>query len=128
MAQFINDVKIRPIVDDGIIVELVKKLYGLNVKSIRELNGYDDKNYWINCDNINDNVYIDKISADGYVFKIMNSLDSKNPKFIEGQNEMMLYLNQRDINCSVPVMNLMGSYYSAEKIREMDNTTYIVCI
>ncbi|KAK0078982.1 hypothetical protein PV325_001883 [Microctonus aethiopoides] len=126
MAQFINDVKVRPIVDDEIVVKLVKKLYGLNVKNIRELNGYDDKNYWIHCDDTNDNVYINKISADGYVLKIINSLDSKDTKFIEGQNEMMLYLNQRDINCSVPVMNLMGSYYSVEKIREMDNTTHIV--
>lgn len=28
----------------------------------------------------------------GYVFKIMNSLDSKKTSFIDAQNQMMLYL------------------------------------
>ncbi|XP_057319902.1 hydroxylysine kinase isoform X1 [Microplitis mediator] len=126
MALPLTEKKIRPVVNDEIVRKLVEKLYGFKVKSIQELNSYDDKNYRIICYPEFENIYVKNIANEGYVLKIINSLDSQDQASIEGQNEMMLYLNKCNISCSVPIPNLCGSYYSLEKLRSKDTTEHIV--
>ncbi|KAG8038925.1 hypothetical protein G9C98_003232 [Cotesia typhae] len=126
MASSVIERKIRPVVSDEIAIKLVEKLYGLKVKNIQELNSYDDKNYRILCDPEFENPHLKKINHEGYVLKIMNSIDSKDKSCIEGQNEMMLYLNKCNITCSVPIKNIHGSYYSLEKLKNEDIAEHIV--
>ncbi|XP_015112719.1 hydroxylysine kinase [Diachasma alloeum] len=120
------EVRNRPNVDDKTAIELVNTLYGFKVMSIRELNGYDDKNLRIKCVEDFDNPHVKSIETDGYVLKIMNSLDSKNVSLVEGQNAMMLYLHQRSISCPIPVMNLKGSYYSLEDLGEGEENKNVI--
>lgn len=52
----------------------------------------------------------------GYVLKITNALDSKKQSFMEGQTEMMVFLNEKSISCPKPVKNILAKYCSLEKI------------
>ena len=40
----------------------------------------------------------DDICNEGYILKIVNSLDSKKQSFIDAQNEMMIYLGKLNSN------------------------------
>lgn len=57
--------------------DLVQRLYGLRVKSVKELDSYVDKNYLVKAEAEYDNPHIKEVRADGYVLKVLNSLDSK---------------------------------------------------
>ncbi|XP_033220105.1 hydroxylysine kinase [Belonocnema kinseyi] len=108
---------IKPILTQENAIEIVEKLYGLRVSKITELNAYDDKNYHIigNKQEFN-NPYINEVSQDGYVLKIINSLDSKKTLMIEAQTELLLFLNKKGISCPLPVKCISGSYFSLQKI------------
>ncbi|KZC04169.1 Aminoglycoside phosphotransferase domain-containing protein 1 [Dufourea novaeangliae] len=80
--------RIRPPGSDQIVSDLLKKLYGLKVIEVTELNAYDDRNYHVH-------------TRKGHV--------------IDAQNEMLIFLNQRGIKCPLPVRNISGAYYSLEK-------------
>jgi hypothetical protein len=61
---------------------LVEDVFGLRVQSIKQLDGYDDKNFFITVDDsfcCNPHLNAETRSQPGYVFKVMNSLDSRNP-------------------------------------------------
>ncbi|XP_063995771.1 hydroxylysine kinase [Diachasmimorpha longicaudata] len=127
MDQATLEVRNRPNVNDKAAIELVNILYGFKVISIRELNGYDDKNLRIKClEEDFDNPHVESVEKDGYVLKIMNSLDSKNISLVEGQNAMMLYLHQQSVSCPIPVMNSKGSYYSLEDLGEGKNNKNVI--
>jgi hypothetical protein len=59
---------------------LVRRLYGMSAIKVVELNSYDDKNFHILVDTATSGDV--KWSEDGYVLKILNSLDSKFPEAI----------------------------------------------
>lgn len=108
---------IRPKADKKTASDLVTRLYGFRVKNVTELNAYDDKNFHVTCDERDfDNPWINEVSGDGYVLKIMNSLDSKKTDFVDGQNELLIFLNENEINSPSPVRNLQNRFYSLEKI------------
>ena len=46
------------------------------MKSIKELVSYDDKNYLVKVYDEHNNPYVSEIWPHGYVFKVLNSLDS----------------------------------------------------
>ncbi|KAF2904075.1 hypothetical protein ILUMI_02092 [Ignelater luminosus] len=107
---------IKPIIDVAECKILVEALYGLECSSITELNGYDDKNYKVLVNNVNiKNENVKDVCKDGYVLKIMNSLDSKKISFVEAQNSLMLFLCNNDVTCPRPVKNRNGEYYSIER-------------
>ncbi|XP_011496885.1 PREDICTED: hydroxylysine kinase [Ceratosolen solmsi marchali] len=112
----ILDQLIKPNVNEEYAKYLVEQRYGLKVKSISKLNAYDDRNYHVLCENRfhSSNPYIAMIAKDGYVLKIINSLDSRNTDFIEAQNELLLFLDKMGFICPVPVRQKDGSYYSME--------------
>lgn len=72
--------------------KLLEKLYGLKCKSIIELIAYDDKNYKVIVEDHCDNENIAQVCENGYVFKILNKLESKKVALIEAQKDMMLFL------------------------------------
>ncbi|CAK9830902.1 Hydroxylysine kinase [Anthophora retusa] len=104
--------RIRPPGSDQIATHLLKEFYGLDVLSINELNAYDDRNYHVVCNELHMNPHITTVSKYGYVLKIMNSLDSQKRHVIEAQTEILIFLNQRDINCPLPVKTVHGQYYT----------------
>ncbi|XP_066139359.1 hydroxylysine kinase [Euwallacea fornicatus] len=100
-----NQELVKPRVDFDEVRNIVFDMYGLKVLSIRELNGYDDKNFHIVVDEtVNSNAHIEKCFNDGYVLKIVNSLDSKNKPGFEAQTELLWFLNQNGIRCPKPVV------------------------
>ncbi|XP_076279380.1 hydroxylysine kinase-like isoform X3 [Lasioglossum baleicum] len=108
--------RIRPPGSEHIVSVLLEKLYGLKVTKITELNAYDDRNFYIICENLHKNPHIDSVSEDGYVLKIVNSLDSRKSHVVDAQNEMLIFLNERHITCPLPVKNVNGEYYSFETL------------
>ena len=67
---------IRPQLSQQTAIGLIESLFGLHVKTIKELNSYDDRNYFISVDSNYDNPHIADLWPHGYVFKVMNSMDS----------------------------------------------------
>ena len=109
---------IKPAVTKENVIRIMEKLYGLNVSKITELNAYDDINYHVICNQTNfNNPYITEVSKDGYVLKIINSLDSKKTTMIEAQTELLLFLNTKGISCPLPVKCISGSYFSSENLQ-----------
>ncbi|KAJ2944894.1 hypothetical protein O0L34_g1786 [Tuta absoluta] len=107
---------IRPNIDHEGVKLLAERLYGISVLEMTELNGYDDKNYRIIEDPNVKNPLITTHSPHGYVLKIMNSLDSQNVDVVEAQNEIMNFLNTRNVTCPKPVRNIFGHLHSVESI------------
>nr|CAH7761092.1 unnamed protein product [Callosobruchus chinensis] len=72
--------------------------YDLKVSQIRELNGYDDRNYYISAQKQNETTEV------GYVLKVINSEDSKNEKLFEGQSLLLEHLGEKGIPCPKPIV------------------------
>ncbi|XP_045762192.1 hydroxylysine kinase [Maniola jurtina] len=106
----------RPIIDHDGVKLLAERLYGISVLELIELNGYDDKNYKIIEDPNVKNPLITNHSPHGYVFKIMNSMDSQNVDVVEAQNEIMNFLITRSVTCPKPIRNVFGHLHSLENI------------
>lgn len=114
--------QIKPQVCEDTVREIIETNYGLQVKSVIELVGYDDKNYRILCkDQENQNPFISEVSKDGYVLKIINSLDSQKIGFIDAQTEILFFLNQHGIKCPVPQRQSKGLYYGVELLGNLNN-------
>ncbi|CAG9792288.1 unnamed protein product [Diatraea saccharalis] len=107
---------IKPIIDHEGVKLLVERLYGISVLELVELNGYDDKNYKIVEDPNVKNPLITNHCPNGYVLKIMNSMDSQNVSVVEAQNEIMNFLNARSVTCPKPIRNVYGHLHSVENI------------
>lgn len=113
--------RIRPPVTEETAVALLGRLYGMKATSVRELDAYDDRNYHVVCQETHANPHVASPEKAGYVLKVINSLDSRKVGVIEAQNELMIFLNQRDVCCPLPIKNVNGAYFSLEKLRS-DNT------
>lgn len=107
---------IRPIIDQEGVKLLAERLYGISVLEMEELNGFDDKNYKITEDPNVKNPLITNPSENGYVLKIMNTIDSENVGLVEAQNEIMNFLATRSIICPKPIRNVYGHLHSIENI------------
>ncbi|KAL5022539.1 hypothetical protein ScPMuIL_001694 [Solemya velum] len=108
---------IKPIVPEGVLKDLVWRLFGLHVIKHKELVSYDDKNFYItvNCEEWN-NPYILDVCPDGYVLKILNSMDSTRPQLIEAQHAFMQHLRDNGIRAQEPALNLQGTDMILTKI------------
>lgn len=112
---------IRPQMTEKTAIHLVKTLYGLTVRSIKELNSYDDKNYLVQVDAEHTNPHLETLWPHGYVLKVLNSMDS--PKqHVDAEHEMMRILWQNKLGCSRPVTNLNGQLCERCKVwQDMEN-------
>lgn len=68
---------VRPEIEPKYVTLLVGDIFGLCVVHITELNSYDDRNFHVRVSEKSENENISKISPDGYVLKVLNSLDSE---------------------------------------------------
>lgn len=114
---------IKPFVPMKHIPHLVKSLYGLTVESCKELDSYDDKNYHVIVTGQSENPYIKHPEEDGYVLKILNKMQSKNPLFVEAQHALMNHVAKHGISVPHIVKNLKGENMSLEKIYHAENIT-----
>lgn len=113
--------RIRPNSSIETATDLLARVYGLTATKIYELNAYDDRNYHVYCKKSHKNPHIPSISENGYVLKIVNSLDSRKSDIIDAQNKMLIFLN-RYVACPIPVKTLTGAYYSLEKLTNCGET------
>lgn len=109
---------IKALIDKDSVSRLVELRYGLVVKSIVELDAYDDRNFRVICEDRMPfgNPYISHVAKHGYIVKVINSLDSQNTGLIEAQNELLCFLSKKGFKCPCPVKQKDGSYYWVEKI------------
>lgn len=108
---------IRPMVSMQLARQLVQDLYGLTANSIKELNSYDDRNFFVTVeqDYKHNNPFIEEISLQGYVLKILNSMDSRK-HHIDAEHKVQGLLSRHGINCPLPVLNVKGQDKSLEEI------------
>ncbi|XP_071794150.1 uncharacterized protein [Asterias amurensis] len=88
---------------------LFTKLYGWTIDVIKELQGYDDRNFYIKSSN-------EPSENNEFVLKIVNSRDSSNFDLMQAQTNVLLYLSKCGIVCPTPVKNLSGKYCCLEEI------------
>lgn len=74
--------------------EVLFEIFGLKSLSVEQLNGYDDKNYKVVVDERWENRNLERVCKEGYVLKIMNSLDSGNLEFVDGCNALLKFLGE----------------------------------
>ncbi|XP_059474986.1 hydroxylysine kinase [Neocloeon triangulifer] len=108
--------QIRPVISVPEATSLVEKIYGVQVDNIKELDAYDDKNYHIIVKSQPSNESLKSVWPHGYVFKILNSMDSKKVSYVDAQNQMMLHLTKNGIRCTQPLPNKGGDLFSIEEI------------
>lgn len=115
---------IKPEIDDESVKALAERLYGISCLELKEMNGYDDKNYKITEDTNMKNPLITKHCPFGYVLKIMNSMDSEKLSLVEAQTEIMLFLGELP-NCLVTISNIFTSH---NQHRFPDNEDYVMFV
>lgn len=97
---------IKPQLNSEDAKKLILDIYGLEVVKIKELNSYDDKNFYIKVSPQHNNQHLASVSEDGYVFKVTNSLDSHNPALFEAQNLFLEHLHKKGFNTPQPVADV----------------------
>ena len=69
---------IKPRLSEEYARKIVKSVFGLNVISIKEYYSYYDRNFHVIVDEKHwKNPYIKYIEPEGYMLKVLNSMDSK---------------------------------------------------
>jgi len=96
---------------------LLKRLYGLNPKTVKEFNSYDDRNFFFTVDKENSNPYLGPTWPNGYILKVTNKVDSKDPLFSDAQNEMILHMATAGLAVPEPVKNCYGNLKSLETLK-----------
>ncbi|XP_019636204.1 PREDICTED: hydroxylysine kinase-like isoform X4 [Branchiostoma belcheri] len=97
--------------------QLVERLYGLKVKSVKPLDSYYDMNFYVTVDG-------PAPWAHGYTLKVTNGTESKNEDLIEAQNKMMAFLADRGFPVPRVVPNLQGRDMSLEQLLKNENVSY----
>lgn len=113
-------VVIKPNLTKEKAADLALKLYGVGATSIKEFNSYDDRNFFFKVDTSMPitNPYLKStqdICPDGYVLKVTNTLDSKDPGFFEAQNGLILHLAQAGLAVPEPMQNVHGQLQSIQE-------------
>jgi len=112
----------RPKIDMEAAVRIAEEFYDIVVdkKTFKEFVGYDDKNFYFKCDP--DHAEKASVSqqyhANGYILKITNSVDSKNPSLLQAQNNVMDHLAAKDFACPRPIRNNQGGFQALADINQ----------
>ena len=122
MAEVLEPgVVIKPQMDKDQAISWIWHLYGLKATNVKELNSYDDRNFFFKIDPDEskiDNEFLSKEDFEhGLNLKVTNSLDSKDLPFNEAQIGMMLHLHQSGMEVPVPIKNKNGDFWSLEELQ-----------
>lgn len=86
---------IKALISNRDVENILFDHYGLEVTEIKELNGYDDKNFLLKTKYPNEKDHsLTDTTENECVFKVINSLDSKNVKFFEAQDSVLIFLGE----------------------------------
>ena len=102
--------------------DLLKRLYGLTPITIKEFNSYDDRNFYFTVESKTSNPHLGTTWPHGYILKVTNKGDSKDPSFSDAQNEMILHMADAGLAVPEPVKNSAGNFKSMETLTT-DNKT-----
>lgn len=102
----------KPAFSEKQAIELVEKRFGLNVSELKPLPSYDDQNFHVRVSGSEGGDCTD------YVVKIINFEDSQNPKLIEVQTQIMLFLNEEGFPVPTPRFTKGGEIMFLESIGE----------
>lgn len=106
---------IRPHVGPEEALTLAATLYGIPSRTrVRTLNAYDDKNFHLE---VEEKSWTDNAWPYGYVFKVLNAFDSRQPEIVDAQNKLMLFLGENGIVCTQPIKNIHGKYFSIQRLK-----------
>jgi len=106
----VNEV-IKPQLSEAEAIKFIQELFGVQVESIKPLVSYDDLNFQVKLKTVKTPTNgADQIKDGVYVFKVLNSMDSKVPGVIDAQNAMMIFCAERGYHCNVPMKTLQGSH------------------
>merc|ERR1711892_956980 len=94
--------------------DLLKRLYGLTPLTVKEFNSYDDRNFYFTVKSISSNPHLGPVWPQGYILKVTNKGDSKDPSFSDAQNEMILHMAAAGLAVPEPVKNCAGNLKSLE--------------
>jgi hydroxylysine kinase len=112
---------IKPCMDKDKAAEWAQSLYGLKAIDMKEFNSYDDRNYYFKVDPValvdNEHILKEDICSDGYVLKITNTLDSKDPAFSEAQNGLILHMAIAKFAVPVPMKDKNGQLMSFQELK-----------
>ena len=90
---------IPPVLSNKRVSELVQGHYAVSSvdpSSIKLLNGYEDRNYYLKGCHGNS-------EGEEYVFKVMNRKDSQFPEFFDALSKLMFFIKRENLTCSLPV-------------------------
>ncbi|KAK7108230.1 hydroxylysine kinase-like [Littorina saxatilis] len=123
---------IAPEVADGLVEKIAEEIYGLKVVKCKQLNGYDDKNYHIRVAPTSSNAHVKTVNPEGYVMKVVNTMDTKRPEILYAQIEFMKQLQKGGIVTQEPVPTVKGEnvafYQFPLPTGEGDVKTHAVCL
>ena len=95
-----------PYIPPESLATIVKRHFpfeSVKVESVKQFDGYDDRNYYFVGD-LNEDV-ASTINGDckQFVIKLINSRDSKNIDVLEGLSKLTQFLHERNFKCPYPI-------------------------
>ncbi|XP_067871406.1 hydroxylysine kinase-like isoform X2 [Heterodontus francisci] len=114
MSSTEKTVLIKPSLSEAQAVELVGRLYGLKVSSVRPMPSYIDQNLHIVVSESQGT----EDHSKSYVLKVMNTVDSQDADLIEAQTRVMMFLNEKGFPSSTPIPTIDGKIMSLETIEQ----------
>ena len=93
---------------------MATRLFNLVIKdhsSVKELDGYDDRNFYMRGSLKKEPNKLDISACKEYVLKIVNHLDSKHECLMPTQSDVMLFLQSRGHKCPAPVPSVFNSSF-----------------
>ncbi|XP_045190936.2 hydroxylysine kinase-like [Mercenaria mercenaria] len=104
----------RVLLTEADVVKLVQRLYGLQTTKQTILASYDDVNIRVIVNGTSRNRHIKEVSEDGYVLKVLNTVDSKKVEFVGAMHAAIEKVSRAGIVTSHPVPNIHGQFHSTE--------------
>ncbi|XP_077983990.1 hydroxylysine kinase-like [Glandiceps talaboti] len=112
------DQRIQPSLTVDTAKELAEKLYKFEIKTVKELDSYGDQNFYLAVKES------DFAKLQEYNMKVINSIASLDTNEQDAQTQIMLFLNERGIQCPKPVRLPNGEYMILEKLTGKQASTF----
>ncbi|XP_067829440.1 hydroxylysine kinase-like [Heptranchias perlo] len=114
MSSTEKTVLIKPSLSEAQAVELVGQLYGLKVSSVQPLPSYDDQNFHILVSETKGT----GDHSNGYILKVLNTVDSQDADLVEVQTRVMTFLNKKGFPSPTTIPTVDGKIMSLETIEQ----------
>ncbi|XP_067829353.1 hydroxylysine kinase-like [Heptranchias perlo] len=112
MSSTEKTVLIKPSLSEAQAVELVGQLYDLKVSSVQPLPSYIDQNFHILVSETKGT----GDHSNGYILKVLNTVDSQDADLVEAQTRIMTFLNKKGFPSPTTIPTVDGKIMSLETI------------